>query len=66
MEIGLYPTPGIDNIRSTILVENIFRNLQSMSSVQQQMVEALRQGTYGRDPTASGSLCPGGRPRTPR
>jgi heavy metal efflux system protein len=38
-----------------ILVENVFRNLQSMPSVQQQMVEALRQGTYGNDPTTSGS-----------
>src|ERR1700734_3729151 len=26
-----------------------------MPSVQQQMVEALRQGTYGRDPTTSGA-----------
>src|ERR1700677_4600769 len=45
---------GIIIDSAVILVENIFRNLQSMPSVQQQMVEALRQGTYGRDPTASG------------
>jgi len=46
---------GIIIDSAVILVENIFRNLQSMPSVQQQMVEALRQGTYGRDPTGSGT-----------
>jgi cobalt-zinc-cadmium resistance protein CzcA len=46
---------GIIIDSAVILVENIFRNLQSMPSVQQQMVEALRQGTYGRDPTTSGA-----------
>jgi heavy metal efflux system protein len=46
---------GIIIDSAVILVENVFRNLQSMPSVQQQMVEALRQGTYGRDPTHSGS-----------
>jgi cobalt-zinc-cadmium resistance protein CzcA len=46
---------GIIIDSAVILVENIFRNLQSMPSVQQQMVEALRQGTYGNDPTTSGS-----------
>jgi cobalt-zinc-cadmium resistance protein CzcA len=45
---------GIIIDSAVILVENIFRNLQSMPSAQQQMVEALRQGTYGRDPTTSG------------
>jgi heavy metal efflux system protein len=46
---------GIIIDSAVILVENVFRNLQSMPSVQQQMVEALRQGTYGNDPTHSGS-----------
>jgi heavy metal efflux system protein len=46
---------GIIIDSAVILVENVFRNLQSMPSVQQQMVEALRQGTYGNDPTTSGS-----------
>jgi heavy metal efflux system protein len=46
---------GIIIDSAVILVENVFRNLQSMPSVQQQMVEALRQGTYGSDPTTSGS-----------
>jgi cobalt-zinc-cadmium resistance protein CzcA len=43
---------GIIIDSAVILVENIFRNLQSMPSLQAQMVEALRQGTYGNDPTA--------------
>jgi cobalt-zinc-cadmium resistance protein CzcA len=44
---------GIIIDSAVILVENIFRNLQSMPSAQQQMVEALRQGTYGSDSTAT-------------
>jgi cobalt-zinc-cadmium resistance protein CzcA len=43
---------GIIIDSAVILVENIFRNLQSMPNLQAQMVEALRQGTYGVDPTA--------------
>ncbi|HMK87226.1 MAG TPA: CusA/CzcA family heavy metal efflux RND transporter [Steroidobacteraceae bacterium] len=43
---------GIIIDSAVILVENIFRNLQSMPSVQEQMVEALRQGAYGADPTS--------------
>ena len=43
---------GIIIDSAVILVENIFRNLQSMPNLQAQMVEALRQGTYGNDPTA--------------
>jgi cobalt-zinc-cadmium resistance protein CzcA len=43
---------GIIIDSAVILVENIFRNLQSMPNIQAQMVEALRQGTYGNDPTA--------------
>ncbi|MGO9935042.1 MAG: efflux RND transporter permease subunit [Steroidobacteraceae bacterium] len=43
---------GIIIDSAVILVENIFRNLQSMPSLQAQMVEALRQGTYGNDPTS--------------
>jgi cobalt-zinc-cadmium resistance protein CzcA len=45
---------GIIIDSAVILVENIFRNLQSMPSTQMQMVEALRQGTYGNYP-ASGA-----------
>jgi cobalt-zinc-cadmium resistance protein CzcA len=41
---------GIIIDSAVILVENIFRNLQSMPSLQAQMVESLRQGTYGSDP----------------
>jgi len=44
---------GIIIDSAVILVENVFRNLQSMPNLQAQMVEALRQGTYGVDPTAS-------------
>ena len=51
---------GIIVDSAVILVENIFRNFQSMPSVQQQMVEALRQGTYGRDPTHLGQRVPPG------
>jgi cobalt-zinc-cadmium resistance protein CzcA len=43
---------GIIIDSAVILVENIFRNLQSMPNLQAQMVEALRQGTYGNDPTS--------------
>jgi cobalt-zinc-cadmium resistance protein CzcA len=43
---------GIIIDSAVILVENIFRNLQSMPTLQAQMVEALRQGTYGNDPTS--------------
>jgi len=43
---------GIIIDSAVILVENIFRNLQSMPNIQAQMVESLRQGTYGNDPTA--------------
>jgi len=43
---------GIIIDSAVILVENVFRNLQSMPNLQAQMVEALRQGTYGVDPTA--------------
>ncbi len=49
---------GIIIDSAVILVENIFRNLQSMPNLQAQMVEALRQGTYGTDPTL-GSGRPG-------
>jgi len=42
---------GIIIDSAVILVENIFRNLQSMPNVQAQMVEGLRQGTYGNDPS---------------
>jgi cobalt-zinc-cadmium resistance protein CzcA len=42
---------GIIIDSAVILVENIFRNLQSMPNLQAQMVESLRQGTYGNDPT---------------
>jgi cobalt-zinc-cadmium resistance protein CzcA len=45
---------GIIIDSAVILVENIFHNLQSMPSAQMQMVEALRQGTYGYYP-ASGA-----------
>src|SRR5580692_10766493 len=45
---------GIIIDSAVILVENIFRNLQSMPNLQAQMVEALRQGTYGNYP-ASGA-----------
>jgi cobalt-zinc-cadmium resistance protein CzcA len=42
---------GIIIDSAVILVENIFRNLQSMPSFQAQVVEGLRQGTYGNDPS---------------
>src|SRR5579871_1209485 len=42
---------GIIIDSAVILVENIFRNLQSMPNLQAQMVESLRQGTYGNDPS---------------
>jgi heavy metal efflux system protein len=42
---------GIIIDSAVILVENIFRNLQSMPNLQAQMVEGLRQGTYGNDPS---------------
>ena len=42
---------GIIIDSAVILVENIFRNLQSMQNLQAQMVEGLRQGTYGNDPS---------------
>ncbi|MGO9426210.1 MAG: efflux RND transporter permease subunit [Steroidobacteraceae bacterium] len=42
---------GIIIDSAVILVENIFRNLQAMPTLQAQMVESLRQGTYGNDPT---------------
>jgi len=41
---------GIIIDSAVILVENIFRNLQTMPNLQAQMVESLRQGTYGSDP----------------
>jgi heavy metal efflux system protein len=43
---------GIIIDSAVIMVENIFRNLQSMPSLQAQMVEALHQGTYGADPSS--------------
>ena len=46
---------GIIIDSAVILVENVFRNLQSMPSAQMQMVEALRQGAYGKDPMQGGS-----------
>ena len=42
---------GIIIDSAVILVENIFRNLQSMPDLQAQVVEGLRQGTYGNDPS---------------
>jgi cobalt-zinc-cadmium resistance protein CzcA len=42
---------GIIIDSAVILVENMFRNLQSMPNLQAQMVEGLRQGTYGNDPS---------------
>ena len=45
---------GIIVDSAVILVENIFRNFQSMPNCRQQMVEELRQGTYGHDPTTVG------------
>jgi heavy metal efflux system protein len=42
---------GIIIDSAVILVENIFRNLQSMPNLQAQIVEGLRQGTYGNDPS---------------
>jgi len=43
---------GIIIDSAVIMVENIFRNLQSMPSLQAQMVEALHQGAYGADPSS--------------
>src|SRR3984893_5649248 len=46
---------GIIIDAAVILVENIFRNLQSLPNLQAQMVENLHEGSYGSDPTlASG------------
>jgi heavy metal efflux system protein len=46
---------GIIIDSAVILVENIFRNLQSLPNLQAQMVENLHEGSYGSDPTlASG------------
>lgn len=48
---------GIIIDSAVILVENIFRNLQAMPSLQAQMVQNLSQGAYGTDPSP-----PSGRP----
>jgi heavy metal efflux system protein len=45
---------GIIIDSAVILVENIFRNLQSLPNLQAQMVENLHEGSYGSDPTLSG------------
>ena len=45
---------GIIIDSAVILVENIFRNLQSLPNLQAQMVENLHEGSYGSDPTQSG------------
>jgi cobalt-zinc-cadmium resistance protein CzcA len=42
---------GIIIDSAVILVENIFRNLQSLPNLQAQMVENLHEGSYGSDPT---------------
>jgi cobalt-zinc-cadmium resistance protein CzcA len=42
---------GIIIDSAVILVENIFRNLQSQPNLQAQMVENLHEGAYGHDPT---------------
>jgi cobalt-zinc-cadmium resistance protein CzcA len=42
---------GIIIDSAVILVENIFRNLQAMPSLQAQMVQSLSQGAYGIDPS---------------
>jgi cobalt-zinc-cadmium resistance protein CzcA len=42
---------GIIIDSAVILVENIFRNLQAMPSLQAQMVQSLSQGAYGVDPS---------------
>jgi cobalt-zinc-cadmium resistance protein CzcA len=42
---------GIIIDSAVILVENVFRNLQSMPNLQAQMVENLHEGSYGSDPT---------------
>jgi cobalt-zinc-cadmium resistance protein CzcA len=47
---------GIIIDSAVILVENIFRNLQSLPNLQAQMVENLHEGTYGTDPTPHGGL----------
>ena len=52
---------GIIIDSAVILVENIFRNLQSMPSAQQQMVEALRRGHVRPGPHGLG-LGPGAGP----
>ena len=46
---------GIIIDSAVILVENIFRNLQSMPSAQQQMVEALQAGHLWQRSHASGA-----------
>ena len=43
---------GIIIDSAVILVENIFRNLQLPSALQQQAIEDLHEGTYGVDPTS--------------
>jgi cobalt-zinc-cadmium resistance protein CzcA len=45
---------GIIIDSAVILVENIFRNLQSLPNLQAQMVEDFREGTYGNDPSSRG------------
>jgi cobalt-zinc-cadmium resistance protein CzcA len=42
---------GIIIDSAVILVENVFRNLQSLPNLQAQMVESLHEGSYGSDPT---------------
>jgi heavy metal efflux system protein len=42
---------GIIIDSAVILVENIFRNLQSLPNLQAQMVESLHEGAFGSDPT---------------
>jgi cobalt-zinc-cadmium resistance protein CzcA len=42
---------GIIIDSAVILVENVFRNLQSLPNLQAQMVESLHEGAYGSDPT---------------
>jgi heavy metal efflux system protein len=45
---------GIIIDSAVILVENIFRNLQSMPKTGAQLVENLHEGAYGGDPTLQG------------
>jgi cobalt-zinc-cadmium resistance protein CzcA len=42
---------GIIIDSAVILVENIFRNLQSMPNLQAQMLESLHEGSFGSHPT---------------